>query len=219
MPSSDTRRLGTHATHVAAEVRAETYHETHLPESAVRTARTARSDVPAQPAQRDQPSTVVVLPGSTPEPTINRLDHGKVVVGVDGSEYGRAALDWAAEEARRRGAELVAVAAWVPQGPMSGPMLAPGADLWAETIEATREMLNEQVKPLQGAGLTVTLHLVGGPPYEALEELSGEADLLVVGNHGRGALRRSVLGSVSRHVCRHAKCPVVVVPSVPAADS
>ncbi len=152
-------------------------------------------------------------PSADPEPKENRLDHRKVVVGVDGSECGRAALHWAAEEARRRGAELVVVSAWVPQGPMAGPMLAPGADLWADTIESTREMLDEQVKPLKDAeGLTWRTELVGGPPYEALEEASAEADLLVVGNHGRGAFRRAFLGSVSRHVCRHARCPVVVIP-------
>lgn len=88
-----------------------------------------------------------------------------------------------------------------------------------EEIAPTRTMLNEQVKPLQGGGVTFRTELVGGPAYEALEELSSQADLLVVGNHGRGAAGRAFLGSVSRHACRHAKCPVVVVPRPREAHS
>ena len=69
---------------------------------------------------------------------------------------------------------------------MSGALLAPGPELWEESIEATRKMVDEQVEPLRdSAGLTWRTELLGGPPYEALEELSGAADLLVVGNHGR----------------------------------
>lgn len=209
MSRRDTTTLGTRASQVAAEVRAETYHETHLAEPAVEPYDVSPSAGPAGPDALEEPVATQPTAGSQ---ALNRLDHRKIVVGVDGSECGRTALNWAVEEAKRRGAELVVVAAWVPQGPMSGPLLAPGADLWADTIEATRKVLNEQVEPLHGIGLTFRTELVGGPPYEALEELSGDADLLVVGNHGRGAVRRTFLGSVSRHVCRHARCPVVVVP-------
>jgi len=40
---------------------------------------------------------------------------------------------------------------------------------------------------------------------------SANADLVVVGSHGRSGLTAALLGSVSRHVVDHATCPVVVV--------
>jgi nucleotide-binding universal stress UspA family protein len=54
--------------------------------------------------------------------------------------------------------------------------------------------------------------LVDGRPAVALAEASGDLDLLVMGSHGRGAVRRALLGSVSSEVVDRARCPVLVVP-------
>ena len=191
---------GSHVTPIAAEVRAEAYHEKHIPEPAEQRRRIE--------AEQEQASGTPGAAEKTPEGTTRT---NRIIVGVDGSAGAHTALLWAADEAKLRGAELVVVQAWVPQGPMAGPMIAPGADLWAETIERTREQLMSQVESLEDSGVTVTTQLVGGPPHEALEALSGEADLLVVGSRGRGPIGSAVLGSVSSHVCRSARCPVVVV--------
>ncbi len=43
------------------------------------------------------------------------------------------------------------------------------------------------------------------------------ADVIVVGSHGRGAIERLLLGSVSEQVVRHAPCPVLVVRPKPDA--
>jgi nucleotide-binding universal stress UspA family protein len=51
-----------------------------------------------------------------------------------------------------------------------------------------------------------------GAPADRLAEASAHLDLMVVGSHGRGVLRRAVLGSVSSELVAHAACPVVVVP-------
>ncbi|MDP6437587.1 MAG: universal stress protein [Gammaproteobacteria bacterium] len=37
-------------------------------------------------------------------------------------------------------------------------------------------------------------------------------DIVIVGSHGRGALRQLLVGSISEEVLRHAKCPVIVIP-------
>lgn len=54
-------------------------------------------------------------------------------------------------------------------------------------------------------------HLVEGDPSEVLTGLSQDADVLVVGNRGRGGFVRAMLGSVGRRCAQHAACPVVVV--------
>jgi nucleotide-binding universal stress UspA family protein len=145
---------------------------------------------------------------------------GTIVVGVDGSEASVEALRWAVDEARLRGATVVALHAWVfvPAAPIGDPgMIAiPAGDLAgqleAET-EAARAELADAVARALGPepDVEVVQRLTEAEPGEALVEESKEADLVVVGSHGRSGLRAAILGSVSRHVVDRARCPVVVV--------
>jgi nucleotide-binding universal stress UspA family protein len=145
---------------------------------------------------------------------------GTIVVGVDGSAASLDALRWAAEEARIRGARLVALHAWafVPAAPIGDPgMIAiPAGDLagqlQAET-EAARAELDESIAAALGPDPDVDVEpkLVDSDAGDALVAESEGADLVVVGSHGRSGLRAALLGSVSRHVVDHARCPVVVV--------
>ena len=57
----------------------------------------------------------------------------------------------------------------------------------------------------------VQAQVIRGSAAAVLLEASRDADLLVVGNRGRGAFAELLLGSVSEHCVRHAPCPVVVV--------
>ena len=145
---------------------------------------------------------------------------GVIVVGVDGSETSHQALRWAAEEARLRSARLVALYAWsfIPPQPLGEPgMLAVSAgdlpgQLDAEG-EAARLTLDDAVSDVLGPdpGIDVERKLVEREAGEALVAESEDADLVVVGSHGRSGLTAALLGSVSRHVVDHSKCPVVVV--------
>ena len=147
---------------------------------------------------------------------------GSIVVGVDGSDASHDALRWAAEEARLRSAPLVAVHAWsfVPAQPIGDPgMLAvPAGDiagqLGAES-DAARIGLDQAVEDALGADSEVELErrLVEGDAGEALVAASKDAQLVVVGSHGRSGFKAALLGAVSRHVVDHAACPVVVVKS------
>jgi len=62
-------------------------------------------------------------------------------------------------------------------------------------------------------GVTVRFLIWEGSPGEAIVDAaaSEQVDLVVVGSHGRGAVGRFLVGSVSEHVVRHASCPVLVV--------
>jgi nucleotide-binding universal stress UspA family protein len=145
---------------------------------------------------------------------------GTIVVGVDGSEASREALRWAADEARLREARIVALHAWtfVPAAPIGDPgMIAiPAGDLMGQLeaeSEAARVELADSIAEVLGAepGVEVESRLTESDAGDALVAESESADLVVVGSHGRSGFRAAILGSVSRHVVDHARCPVVVV--------
>lgn len=136
----------------------------------------------------------------------------RIVVGIDGSNASDAALRFAADEARRRHADLDVVYAWSARQHAPIPV-GVGADYVDELSGHSRDWLDSVASSLQAEGLPrVDAILTGGDPAEALVRLSTGADMLVVGTRGRGAIASTLLGSVSRHVLHHAKCPVVVVP-------
>lgn len=135
-----------------------------------------------------------------------------IVVGVDGSEGGRRALDWAVREAGARGSAVQAVIAWSWDGLDFAPVLAtsPG-----EAQEKASRLLNEEVAAVvdrHGSHLPVAAEVVEGRPADVLAAAGRTADLLVLGSHGHSRIRHTVLGSVSEEVIRKTACPVVVIP-------
>lgn len=130
-----------------------------------------------------------------------------VVVGFDGSEDSRRALEWAAEECEIRQCALVVLHAdrW------STPALALAVFSEEESIE--EEVLDEGVRLVtkEYPGVKVIGRRVPPPAGESLVAGSEGASLLVVGSRGLNHVRQMVLGSVSRYCVEHARCPVVVV--------
>lgn len=139
----------------------------------------------------------------------------RIVVGVDGSENAAAALAWAVEEGRRRGATVEAVHAWhepVVGGTAAGLVPVP---LDTDAFEqGSRQQLDEAVDAVvdDGTGLELERLLVHDSPARALLDRAAGADLLVVGRRGHGGFMGLLLGSVSQQIVWHAPCPVVVVP-------
>lgn len=142
-----------------------------------------------------------------------------IVVGVSTSATGAAALDWALEQAVLGQVPLTAVRAW--EIPSYGPYYSVGSALRStspdfELTELTiaQDALREAVARVPGAdSVPTTAVATRGRPPEVLVAAAAEADLLVVGTRGVGALTRVVhLGSVSSSVLHHATGPVVVVP-------
>jgi nucleotide-binding universal stress UspA family protein len=144
-------------------------------------------------------------------------DNYLIVVGVDGSEGGRRALDWAVAEAANRGGAVQAVIAWR----WDGVELDPHTVRPDETRKHAEAILARELAALQarhGTGHPVAAEVVEGRPAQVLADAARAADLLVLGSHGHNRLRHTVLGSVSEEVIRLAPCPVVVIPvPVPAA--
>ena len=140
--------------------------------------------------------------------------HG-IVVGIDGSPASNAAVCWAARDAALRHVPLTVVHmvnATVPMYPALP--LSTGVAVWQE--EQGREVLEQAVKIAEEAVTTdrkvdVRSELRCAPPVPTLVEMSKEAEMVVVGSNGRGALGRLLLGSVSSAVVRGARCPVAVI--------
>ncbi|GAA3169924.1 universal stress protein [Nonomuraea salmonea] len=148
---------------------------------------------------------VVVIRGPHP------VEHRRIVVGYDGSEHARAAMEYAIEQARVRWSELHVVTAW--QIPAFSPYAVGYSILIEEIVQAEPRRARELVEPWRDANpdLVVSDEQPCDHPVTALARAAKAADLVVVGSRGLGGFASALLGSVSHAVLHHATCPVAVV--------
>ncbi|KAB8176034.1 universal stress protein [Microbispora catharanthi] len=135
-----------------------------------------------------------------------------IVVGVDGSTPSLQAAGWAGREAELRGAPLRIVYVTL-RWPYYVP-LVPQPASWGADAEAAARTVLDQATVHARAGrphLPVSAEIVDGAAPEALVAAAEGAQLIVVGNRGRGGFAELLLGSVSRYVTARAPCPVAVV--------
>ena len=138
-----------------------------------------------------------------------------IVVGVDGSAASDAAVFWAARDAGMRNVPLHLIhmfKTFVPTYPQI-PMPS-GVAEWQENDG--RKVLELAAKIAEDAvptdrKISITSEVKCSPPVPTLVEMSKDADMIVVGSNGRGAVGRVVMGSVSSGVVHGAKCPVAVI--------
>lgn len=136
-----------------------------------------------------------------------------ITAGVDGSAESRAAADWAAGEAMRRGLplRLLLASGRHPGAHAYGPHPADPELLrhWAQRIP------REAAAAVRGShpGLTVVAEQLAGAPVETLLEAAADSELLVLGSRALGTFAGYLLGSVSLAVTARADRPVVLVRS------
>lgn len=141
--------------------------------------------------------------------------HYGIIVGVDGSAASDAAVSWAARDAATRGLPLTLVHVANPKAPTWSQILVLEEVRGWQQAEG-RRVLADSAKIAHGVvGTDPRIHIDGELLFAAitpkLVELSRNAELIVVGTDGRGALTRGLLGSVSSGLVRHAHCPVAVI--------
>jgi nucleotide-binding universal stress UspA family protein len=143
----------------------------------------------------------------------------KILVAVDGSDCGLAAVEEAARTPWPRGS-LVKLLSVIPDPPVAAP--------WAPMPGVTYQEWQRSFEDRSLAAITLALARfaeIAGPETETMSKtVKGDArsaileeaehwgaDLIILGTHGYHALERLWLGSVSRAVVPHAKCSVQIV--------
>lgn len=162
----------------------------------------------AELVSRRSSSPVVVVRGDP-----QRGAAGPVVVGVDGSSVSSSAVAFAFDYAWRHDRQLVAVHAWsdLPLEPFA--QVDSWDTAWGEVRGEAREVLESGVAEYleQYPDVVVRREVAPEKPAAALFRQVADGGLLVVGSHGRGRIRRALLGSVSHAAVNRAPAPVAVV--------
>lgn len=149
---------------------------------------------------------------------VGRID--RLVVPLDGSPLAAHALPFAITIAHQVDAPLHLVevinpvASLYPTAAMSGPV---ADELYEEALDVQQTTasttLTSSAETARETGVTVTTQIEAGPTVPGIEAVLQPGDVIVITSHGRGGLRRWLLGSVAEKLIRNGKAPVILVPS------
>jgi nucleotide-binding universal stress UspA family protein len=136
---------------------------------------------------------------------------GQIVVGYDGSDCGKAALDEGLRLAEGLGDRVVVVFGYAPPGLWGGEIVE-----HEEAIEELGQKVMEEARSRAAAStVDAELKMVAKKPSEALVEVADELDAraIVVGSYGDPPLKGMILGSTPNKLLHIADRPVLVVPA------
>jgi nucleotide-binding universal stress UspA family protein len=138
-----------------------------------------------------------------------------IVVGTDGSDTARLALDEAARLAGALGADLHVVSAYEPlRGARVAGAPEGAAKVWApRPDEGVEKVLGEAAAAVSAQGVKVSTHALQEDPADALLGVAEEvgAHMIVVGSKGMHGASRLALGNVPNKVSHRARCNVLIV--------
>ena len=141
----------------------------------------------------------------------------KIVVGTDFSDQAKTAVGHAMSLSRHTGAKMTlmhALSMPEPDYTMPYPVTTPAVyvEQVEEIISTARTNLEDLRERLMGQGVDISHVFVNEMPDRGVVQVANEAeaDLIVVGSHGRTGLSRFLIGSVAEQVARKASCDVLV---------
>jgi len=140
----------------------------------------------------------------------------KILVPVDDSPHARAAVELVKSMEWPGGAQVLVLAAARPVVSAYAEVYTPGGyieGVFHEQLKHCEELVARVEADLTAAGLRTAGQVVRGDPREAIVHAAraDNADLIVMGSHGRSGLAKLLLGSVASYVVSHAPCSVLVV--------
>ncbi len=161
------------------------------------------------------PVPVIVAKATAPiRPFVPTVKPPRILVPLDGSEYGEAALPAAVELAKVFEGTLVLArvvplsqVAFVPETPIAMQAVLD------EELKAARDYLEEAAGRVRAQGVKAAIEIEVGPVVPRLLEVARrvDADLIGISSHGRTGLSELVFGSVTLGLLRQAEVPLLVV--------
>jgi nucleotide-binding universal stress UspA family protein len=148
---------------------------------------------------------------------VSSRSHLPVVVGVDDSPDSALAVAWATYEARTRGVPLTIVRGYTWETDNGANLVGDDVGVMTQLRQASERVAWDAARRarLQDPDLEIRCAVAEEYPPDLLIEQSANASLVVVGTRGRGAVARTVCGSVSSAVAGRAGAPVIVVCGAP----
>ena len=146
----------------------------------------------------------------------------KVLLAIDDSKFSDAAVQAVIAQAHSKDTEVRVLHIVEPPSLLIGREMG-GYDpaleaVWDEETKQAQTLVAKTAETLRSHGMKVTTAVQQGDPKSMIIDASEEwnADLIVIGSHGRNALDRFLMGSVSEAIARHAHCSVEIV-RIPSA--
>lgn len=142
----------------------------------------------------------------------------KILLAIDDSKFSEAAIQAVIAQAHSKDTEVrvfhvVEPPTLLVARDMGGSDLALLEAVWDEETKQAQALVAKTAETLRSHGMKVTTAVQQGNPKSMIIDASEEwhADLIVLGSHGRKALDRFMMGSVSEAIARHAHCSVEIV--------
>lgn len=136
-----------------------------------------------------------------------------VLVGIDGSDTGQCALEWALKEAKALGWSMRLVGAYTVPNVATTGIDVSYVPMDDESIrDGVRAVVDDALETVRDAGIEAEGLVEVGDAAGVLVEESKQSGLAVVGSRGKGGFAGRFLGTVSSALPAHSACPTVIVP-------